>query len=183
MTGTQLLSVFNEIVLNDLYPVAATTTVERLFWLNQAKREIFRLIRYPATDVSVTLTPSVQTYSLNTLPTPLFQVTSVKYNETELDKEYWYQVGESITFVPTIVAGNTIKLTGFMRGASIVEANQITDLPEDLQIPIVYLAIYNSCGSQEDDNAQLNRLQSMVSRALDKAITIGNIQARADFPF
>lgn len=184
MTGNQLLSAYNEIVINDLYPVLATTTLERLYYLNMAKRDLFRLIRYPAADVSVTITPAVQTYSLNTLPTPLYIVTSVKLNSSVLNRDEWYQVGENITIVPTISAGNTLQLSGYMRGTPIVaDNNAITDVPEDLHLAIVYQAIYNSCGSQEDDNTQMIRLQTMVSRFIEKAIAIGNTQARADFPF
>lgn len=184
MTGNQLLSAYNEIVINDLYPVLATTTSERLYYLNMAKRDIFRLIRYPAKDVSVTLTPAVQTYSLTSLPTPLYIVTAVKLNGSYIDKEDWYQVGENITIVPTISAGNTLQLSGYQRGTPIVaDSNPITDIPEDLHLAIVYQAIYNSCGSQEDDNAQLLRLQSMVSRTIEKVLFIANVQARVDFPF
>lgn len=184
MTGNQLLSAYNEIVINDLYPVLATSSAERLYYLNMAKRDIFRLLRYPASEVLATTTAGVQTYSLNTLPIPLHIVTAVKLNGSDLDKENWYQIAENITLVPAITASSVLKLTGYMRGLPIIaDNNAITDVPEDLHMAIVYQAIYNSCGSQEDDNTQLLRLQTMVSRAMEKVIAIGNIQSRADFPF
>jgi hypothetical protein len=184
MTGNQLLSAYNEIVINDLYPVLATSSAERLYYLNMAKRDIFRLLRYPAYRVLATITAGVQTYSLNTLPIPLYIVTNVNLDGSDLDRENWYQIAENITLVPAITASSVLKLTGYMRGLPIVaDNNAITDIPEDLHMAIVYQAIYNSCGSQEDDNTQLLRLQTMVSRAMEKVIAIGNIQSRADFPF
>ena len=184
MTGNQLLSAYNEIVINDLYPVLATSSAERLYYLNMAKRDIFRLLRYPVYRVLATTTAGVQTYSLNTLPTPLYIVTNVNLDGSDLDRENWYQIAENITLVPAITASSVLKLTGYMRGLPIVaDNNAITDIPEDLHMAIVYQAIYNSCGSQEDDNTQLLRLQTMVSRAMEKVIAVGNIQSRADFPF
>ena len=184
MTGNQLLSAYNEIVINDLYPVLATSSAERLYYLNMAKRDIFRLLRYPAYRVLTTTTAGVQTYSLNTLSIPLYIVTNVNLDGSDLDRENWYQIAENITLVPAITASSVLKLTGYMRGLPIVaDNNAITDIPEDLHMAIVYQAIYNSCGSQEDDNTQLLRLQTMVSRAMEKVIAIGNIQSRADFPF
>ncbi len=162
----------------------ATSSAERLYYLNMAKRDIFRLLRYPAYRVLATITAGVQTYSLNTLPTPLYIVTNVNLDGSDLDRENWYQIAENITLVPAITASSVLKLTGYMRGLPIVaDNNAITDIPEDLHMAIVYQAIYNSCGSQEDDNTQLLRLQTMVSRAMEKVIAIGNIQSRADFPF
>lgn len=184
MTGNELISTFDEIVANDLYPVFASTTAQKLDAFNNAKHQIFRMLNYPVADVPVTITAGLQTYSLNSVATPLYIVTLVKYNGQILESNQWYQIGEQITIVPTIAVSTTLSLTGYRRGTPIVaDNNQVTDLPTDLHIPLVYLAIKSACGSQEDAPEQLNRLNSMELIATQRVMAYAQIQSRVDFPF
>jgi len=102
MTGNELIATFDEIVANDLYPVFASTSAQKLDAFNNAKRQIFRMLNYPAVDVPVTITAGVQTYSLNSLATPLYIATLVKLNGGELFKDQWGQVADQITIIPAI---------------------------------------------------------------------------------
>ena len=181
MTGNQLLTTYNEIVANDLYPVFATTSTEKLLHLNTAKREVMRLLSYPAVDVPLVSVVGVQSYSLASLSVPMFLVNSVKYNNAMIAD--WYVTGESIVFTIPL-DGTTLELNGFQRGTPIVlDNNAISDVPEDLHLPIVYLAIVASCGSQEDDQTQLIRLQKMEMIAKDRIQKYQQIQLRQEFPF
>lgn len=95
----------------------------------------------------------------------------------------WYVTGESIVFTIPL-DGTTLELNGFQRGTPIVlDNNAISDVPEDLHLPIVYLAIVASCGSQEDDQTQLIRLQKMEIIAKDRIQKYQQIQLRQEFPF
>ena len=184
MTGNQLISTFDEIVANDLYPVFASTTVQKLDAFNNAKRQIFRMLNYPAIDVPVTVSAGVQTYSLNSLATPIYLATKVKFNNAVLDSDQYYQIADQLTLIPTIAVGNTVLVSGFKRGSlTVADNNEVTDLPVDLHIPLVYLAIRSACGSQEDAPEQLARLQAMESLALQRVLAYTQIQSRADFPF
>jgi hypothetical protein len=184
MTGNQLISTFDEIVANDLYPVFASTTVQKLDAFNNAKRQIFRMLNYPAIDVPVTVSAGVQTYSLNSLTTPIYLATKVKFNNAVLGSDQYYQIADQLTLIPTISAGNTVLVSGFKRGTpTVADNNEVTDLPVDLHIPLVYLAIRSACGSQEDAPEQLARLQAMESLALQRVLAYTQIQSRADFPF
>lgn len=184
MTGNELIATFDEIVANDLYPVFASTTAQKLDAFNNAKRQIFRMLNYPALDVPVTITAGVQTYSLNSLATPLYIATLVKLNGGELFKDQWGQVADQITIIPAIVASTVLTLTGYKRGLPVVaDNNQVTDLPTDLHIPLVYLAIRSACGSQEDAPEQLARLQTMEALAIQRVMAYAQIQSRSDFPF
>jgi hypothetical protein len=184
MTGNQLISTFDEIVANDLYPVFASTTVQKLDAFNNAKRQIFRMLNYPAIDVPVTVSAGVQTYSLNSLATPIYLATKVTLNNAVLDSDQYYQIADQLTLIPTIAAGNTVLVSGFKRGSlTVADNNEVTDLPVDLHIPLVYLAIRSACGSQEDAPEQLARLQAMESLALQRVLAYTQIQSRADFPF
>ncbi len=120
MTGNELIATFDEIVANDLYPVFASTTAQKLDAFNNAKRQIFRMLNYPAVDVPVTITAGVQTYSLNSLATPLYIATLVKLNGGELFKDQWGQVADQITIIPAIVASTVLTLTGYKRGLPVV---------------------------------------------------------------
>lgn len=184
MTGNELIATFDEIVANDLYPVFASTTAQKLDAFNNAKRQIFRMLNYPAVDVPVTITAGVQTYSLNSLATPLYIVTIAKINGGILDNDQWGQVADQITLIPAVVASTVLTLTGYKRGFPVVaDNNQVTDLPTDLHIPLVYLAIRSACGSQEDNPEQLARLQAMEALANQRVLAYAQIQSRADFPF
>ena len=184
MTGNELIATFDEIVANDLYPVFASTTTQKLDAFNNAKHQIFRLLNFPAVDVPVTITAGLQTYSLNNLSIPLYIATMVKYNGQLLDKDQWSQVADQLTVVPTIAGTTTLSVTGFRRGLPVVaDANQVSDLPTDLHIPLVYLAIRSACGSQEDAPEQLARLQAMEALAIQRVLAYGQIQSRIDFPF
>ena len=184
MTGNELIATFDEIVANDLYPVFASTSAQKLDAFNNAKRQIFRMLNYPAVDVPVTTTAGVQTYSLNSLATPLYIVTIAKINGGELFNDQWSQVADQITLIPAVVASTVLTLTGYKRGFPVVaDNNQVTDLPTDLHIPLVYLAIRSSCGSQEDNPEQLARLQAMEALANQRVLAYAQIQSRADFPF
>lgn len=184
MTGNELISTFDEIVANDLYPVFASTTVQKLDAFNNAKRQIFRMLNYPAIDVPVTVSAGVQTYSLNSLTTPIYLATKVKFNNAVLGSDQYYQIADQLTLIPTISAGNTVLVSGFKRGTpTVADNNEVTDLPVDLHIPLVYLAIRSACGSQEDAPEQLARLQAMESLALQRVLAYTQIQSRADFPF
>lgn len=184
MTGNELIATFDEIVANDLYPVFASTTAQKLDAFNNAKRQIFRMLNYPAVDVPVTTTAGVQTYSLNSLATPLYIVTIAKINGGILDNDQWGQVADQITLIPAVVASTVLTLTGYKRGLPVVaDNNQVTDLPTDLHIPLVYLAIRSACGSQEDNPEQLARLQAMEALANQRVLAYAQIQSRADFPF
>lgn len=184
MTGNELIATFDEIVANDLYPVFASTTAQKLDAFNNAKRQIFRMLNYPAVDVPVTTTAGVQTYSLNSLATPLYIVTIAKINGGILDNDQWGQVADQITLIPAVVASTVLTLTGYKRGFPVVaDNNQVTDLPTDLHIPLVYLAIRSACGSQEDNPEQLARLQAMEALANQRVLAYAQIQSRADFPF
>jgi len=142
------------------------------------------MLNYPAVDVPVTTTAGVQTYSLNSLATPLYIVTIAKINGGILDNDQWGQVADQITLIPAVVASTVLTLTGYKRGLPVVaDNNQVTDLPTDLHIPLVYLAIRSACGSQEDNPEQLARLQAMEALANQRVLAYAQIQSRADFPF
>ena len=184
MTGNELIATFDEIVANELYPVFASTSAQKLDAFNNAKRQIFRMLNYPAVDVPVTIAAGVQTYSLNSLATPLYIVTIAKINGGILDNDQWGQVADQITLIPAVVASTVLTLTGYKRGFPVVaDNNQVTDLPTDLHIPLVYLAIRSACGSQEDNPEQLARLQAMEALAIQRVLAYAQIQSRADFPF
>jgi hypothetical protein len=184
MTGNQLITTFDEIVANDLYPVFASTTVQKLDAFNNAKHQIFRHLNYPAKDVPITVTAGLQTYSLNTIATPVYIATLVKFNDAELYPDQWYQVADQITLVPTVAATTTLSVTGYKRGLPVVaDNNEVTDLPVDLHLSLVYLAIKAACGSQEDNPEQLARLAQMEAIAMQKVLAYAQIQSRADFPF
>ena len=184
MTGNELIATFDEIVANDLYPVFASTSAQKLDAFNNAKRQIFRMLNYPAVDVPVTIAAGVQTYSLNSIATPLYIVTIAKIDGGILDNDQWGQVADQITLIPTVVASTVLTLTGYKRGFPVVaDNNQVTDLPTDLHIPLVYLAIRSACGSQEDNPEQLARLQAMEALANQRVLAYAQIQSRADFPF
>jgi hypothetical protein len=98
--------------------------------------------------------------------------------------DQYYQIADQLTLIPTISAGNTVLVSGFKRGTpTVADNNEVTDLPVDLHIPLVYLAIRSACGSQEDAPEQLARLQAMESLALQRVLAYTQIQSRADFPF
>jgi hypothetical protein len=83
-----------------------------------------------------------------------------------------------------VAATTTLSVTGYKRGLPIVaDNNEVTDLPVDLHLSLVYLAIKAACGSQEDNPEQLARLAQMEAIAMQKVLAYAQIQSRADFPF
>jgi len=170
MTVAQAIQAFRDITIVDMYPVQASTDAEILVYLNIGKREIFRALNYLAEKVSVTIVPAQQTYSISALATPLFTVTEVWYN--------------TLTVLPTISAGTILQVTGYKRGITLTTSPVVAiDLPEDLHLPMVQMAIGQACGSQEDVPETLTRLQNLRAIANRNIINFQALARRARFPF
>ena len=167
-----------------MYPVQASTDAEILVYLNIGKREIFRALNYLAEKVSVTIVPAQQTYSISALATPLFTVTEVWYNNQMLFSDQWSLENDTLTVLPTISAGTILQVTGYKRGITLTTSPVVAiDLPEDLHLPMVQMAIGQACRSQEDVPETLTRLQNLRAIANRNIINFQALARRARFPF
>lgn len=184
MTVAQAIQAFRDITVVDMYPVQASTDAEILVYLNIGKREIFRALSYLAEKVAVTVVPAQQSYSISTLATPLYTVTEVWYNNQRLFADQWTLEGDTLTVLPTISAGTILQVTGFKRGITLTISPVVAiDLPEDLHLPMVQMAIGQACGSQEDVPETLTRLQNLRAIANRNIINFQALARRAKFPF
>ena len=184
MTVAQAIQAFRDITVVDMYPVQASTDAEILVYLNIGKREIFRALNYLAEKVSITIVPAQQTYSISALATPLFTVTEVWYNNQLLFSDQWSLENDTLTVLPTISAGTILQVTGYKRGITLTTSPVVAiDLPEDLHLPMVQMAIGQACGSQEDVPETLTRLQNLRAGANRNIINFQALARRARFPF
>ncbi|HLO98629.1 MAG TPA: hypothetical protein VK171_08550 [Fimbriimonas sp.] len=177
MTGNQLINAYSEIVLNDLYPVAAfddsgTVSSTVLHYLNVAARRICRLLRVRAKS-SFVYYEGVQEYVLSALPTPLFEVSRVVVNATDIrratleDNFGWLVLGDHLVFNETFADESSVVAYGFRYPVEIEASDaEVTTLPADLHIPLVQLAVVEGCSANEDDQEQMLRLRNMESAAL-----------------
>lgn len=177
MTGNQLINAYSEIALNDLYPVAAfddsgavSSTV--LHYLNVAARRICRLLRVRAKSPFVYY-DGVQEYVLSALPTPLFEVSRVVVNATDIrratleDDFGWLVLEDHLVFNETFADESSVEAYGFRYPVEIEASDdEVTTLPVDLHIPLVQLAIVEGCSANEDNQEQMLRLRNMESAAL-----------------
>ena len=184
MTVAQAIQAFRDITIVDMYPVQASTDAEILVYLNIGKREIFRALNYLAEKVSITIVPAQQTYSISALATPLFTVIEVWYNNQLLFSDQWSLENDTLTVLPTISAGTILQVTGYKRGITLTTSPVVAiDLPEDLHLPMVQMAIGQACGSQEDVPETLTRLQNLRAIANRNIINFQALARRARFPF
>ena len=184
MTVAQAIQAFRDITIVDMYPVQASTDAEILVYLNIGKREIFRALKYLAEKVSITIVPAQQTYSISALATPLFTVIEVWYNNQLLFSDQWSLENDTLTVLPTISAGTILQVTGYKRGITLTTSPVVAiDLPEDLHLPMVQMAIGQACGSQEDVPETLTRLQNLRAIANRNIINFQALARRARFPF
>lgn len=181
MTGNQLISAYTEIARDDYFPVLAisSTGVDSTFaltYLNIASRRVMRSLRRQV-KASFSFVPGTQTYSLLTATSSkIFEVFKVKGNNSEIPRTSiddtstngYYIVGDNITFLNTYATAVTVILYGYAYASTIVASDAtITDIPEDLHLALVQLAIVESCGSHEATPDQLLRLNSMRIKAED----------------
>jgi len=191
MTGAELLTQFNEIVANDLYPIGASTDAMKMNLINIAARRAFRYLELWKKGVTFSYATGQDTYSLLGLTTPLYEVTKLSYlnrdreRSTDPQREGYTQVGTDIILFDTTIANATvITLEGYRLPLTIANnSTNITDIPEEAFLPIVQLAVFEGCSAHEDAPEQLLRLQRLESTAKSKLQRYSSQYAKGAFPF
>ena len=174
MTGNELLAEFDGIAANDLDPLA-TTTAAKLALLTIAARRVMHLLKIIRRSVPLAYVDGTTRYNLMSLSTPLDEANRVKLNSTDYprsadaDGKGWNQVDDFIDLFFEAQNGDIIYIDGYQSSLPITaSATQITDVPADLHLAVVQLAIVEGCVAHEDDPGQLTRLQRLERTALDK---------------
>jgi hypothetical protein len=174
MTGNELLAEFDGIAANDLDPLA-TTTAAKLALLNIAARRVMHLLKIIRRSVPLAYVSGTTRYNLRSLSTPLDEANRVRLNNvdyprsSDADGKGWSQVDDFIDIFFTAQDGNILYIDGYQSSLPIVASTtQITDVPADLHLAVVQLAIVEGCVAHEDDPGQLTRLQRLERTALDK---------------
>jgi len=176
MTGNELITEFDAVVANDLYPIGASSSAAKLVLLNIAARRIMHLLKIVVRSVPVTYSTGTTRYDLLTAPSvPLDEVNRLVYNDVDYPRSAneddlgWSQVDTYIDVFAVITNAATFYLHGYQAPLAITaSATAITDVPVDLHIALVQLAVVEGCVANEDDPAQLMRLQRLEQTALDK---------------
>ena len=190
MTGAQILAEFEALVTNDLYPVFATTDAAKLETINIAARRVMSGVKILYRQSPLTYTTGTTRYSLLALPVPIISVNRVRMDDVDYYESVheqdlgWTQIGEYIDIFFAADNAATIEIDGYKAGAPIVDTSAaITDIPVDLHMAIVQLAIVEACVADEDDQGQLLRLQRLEQSANAK---VSRYEARMNsnrFPF
>jgi hypothetical protein len=174
MTGNELLTEFDGIAANDLDPLA-TTTAAKLLLLNTAARRIMRLLRIIQRSVPLVFIGGTTRYNLLNLSTPLSEANRVRLNHVDYprspdeDGQGWSQVDDYLDIFFPASDGDILYIDGYLSCQSIgANTNPILDLPAELHLAVVQLAIVEGCVAHEDDPGQLTRLQRLERTALDK---------------
>lgn len=191
MTGAELLTQFNEIVANDLYPIGASTDAMKMNLINIAARRAFRELALFTKGVQFNYVTGQSSYNLLTLSQPLYEVTQLKYLGRTIpksindDENGWTQVGTDIILYDTNIANATVvTLDGYKAPATIVNnSTNITSIPEEAFLPIVQLAVVEGCSAQEDAPEQLLRLNRLESTARAKLLRYSSQASKGAFPF
>jgi len=181
MTGNQLISAYTEIVKDDFYPVLGITSsgvdsTFALIYLNIASRRVMRSLRRQV-KTTFNFTPAQTAYNLlTTTSKPIFEVYKVTVSGAEVPRvaiddtttNGYYIIGDTLTFMKDYGSAVAVVIYGYNYAADIAaNDNAITDIPVDLHLPLVQLAVVESCGSHENGQDQLLRLQAMEVKAED----------------
>ena len=174
MTGNELLTEFDGIAANDLDPLA-TTTAAKLTLLNTAARRVMHLLKIIRRSVPLVYVGGTTRYNLMSLSPPLDEATRVRRNNVDYPRVYgedgkgWNQVDDFVDIFFDAADGDILTVDGYISALPITaSATQITDIPVDLHLAVVQLAVVEGCVAHEDDPAQIMRLQRLERTALDK---------------
>lgn len=190
MTGAELLTEFNAIVANDLYPIGASTDAGKLSLLNIAARKVMRNLAILEQSVQFNFVTGTTQYDLFTLSTPLYEVLKVKYNGNE---ELWkdpnpenlgyYPIDHYINIYADLPNATVVTLTGYRSSPTIANtSSQITGIPEEALLPIVQFAVIEGCVANEDTNEQRVRLATLEKTAYEKLSRYRSMYAKSQFP-
>jgi hypothetical protein len=189
MTGNELIAEFDGIAANDLDPLA-TTSAAKLVLLNIAAKRVMWLLKILKRSVPLTYATGTTRYNLLDLPTPLAEANRVRYLTVDYDRDSleenkgWSQVDDYIDILFTVANAGIVYIDGYQSSLPIVaSASAITDIPVDLHLCVVQLAIVEGCVAHEDDPGQIMRLQRLEQSALTKINRRVAKNASTSFPF
>lgn len=189
MTGAELLTQFNSIVANDLYPIGADTDAMKMQLINIAARKVMRNLSILEQSVNLTYATGTTRYDLFGLTTPLYEVLEVKngtsqiYKYPDPDQKGWYPIDHFIDIYADLPNATVLSLKGYRSCATIANnSTNITDIPDEAQLPVVQLAVIEGCVANEDTPEQRVRLQSLEKTAYEKLSRYRSMYAKAQFP-
>lgn len=185
-----MITEFDGIAANDLYPLA-TTSAAKLILLNIAAKRIMHLLHIIKRQVPITYATGTTRYNLLTAASvPLSEVNRVRYLSVDYtrdaieDNKGWFQVDDFIDIFFTVANAGIVYVDGYQSSIPIVATTAaITDVPIDLHIALVQLAIVEGCVAHEDSPEQSIRLQRLERTAMEKINRRVAKNASTAFPF
>lgn len=187
MTGNELLTEFDNIAGNDFNTVLASS---KLMHLNIALRDVFTRVKKTNVQTQAHAGGTV-TYTVSSFVPRLLEVTSVRYEDSEVSRvaDYvgygWHTPNRDELILRGMAAGN-YDIEGYVLPDAIVATDDaISDIDDELFPPLIKLAVYSALGAHEETNEQVARRDSLHRKASkeigDYTRAVASIRLRAIF--